>query len=292
MSSLCTKNILLLFFCPLIIWAGEGKLVKNGPVATRFVVEKNIHPDSKVIEIGWWMKREKNWHTYWESPGDVGVPPTLKWDLPEGIEFREIIYAPPQLVKMFKVFAHGHRDETLFTCIFEVNRKLTAGDELKFKAKSSWLACYTTCLPTYDEMEISILVESDPDIDEQWHSYFKEFRAEQPVIAPSDWISKCHATVQAAKDNEKEFAIFRFPYSGSNILPTFRFFADGRFVRSNIFQLPKRTKSSRGDSLIELEMELSYWKDPEQKELSGLLYRSDGWPATTSKFYRVALPLN
>ena len=186
---------------------------------------------------------------------------------------------------MFKVFAHGHRDETRLSALSMLIESLVK-EELKFKAKSSWLACYTTCLPTYDEMEISILVESDPDIDEQWHSYFKEFRAEQPVIAPSDWISKM-LQYKLPKIMKKNLVIFRFPYSGSNILPTFRFFADGRFVRSNIFQLPKRTKSSRGDSLIELEMELSYWKDPEQKELSGLLYRSDGWPATTSKFYRL-----
>ena len=53
---------------------------------------------------------------------------------------QKITYAPPQLVKMFKVFAHGHRDETLFICTFEVNRKLTVGEKLKFKAKSSWLS--------------------------------------------------------------------------------------------------------------------------------------------------------
>ena len=291
MSSLCIKNILLLFFCPLIIWAGEGKLVKNGPVATRFVVEKNIHPDSKVIEIGWWMKREKNWHTYWESPGDVGVPPTLKWDLPEGIEFREIIYAPPQLVKMFKVFAHGHRDETLFICTFEVNRKLSVGENLQFNAKSSWLACYTTCLPTYDELEISIPVELNPAIDSKWHLHFKRFRETQPISAPADWLSKCYAKIKSEKDSEKEFAVFRFPQPATISLPTFRFFANGRFVRSNIFQIPKRTKYSNGDSFVEIEMELSYWRDPDQKELAGLLYRSDGWPETKSKFYQVSLPL-
>ena len=97
------KFLPLLIFAPASIWGGQGNLVQNGPVTTRFVVERNIQPDSKVIEIGWWMKRKKNWHTYWESPGDVGVPPTLKWELPKGISFKKISYAPPQLVKMFKV---------------------------------------------------------------------------------------------------------------------------------------------------------------------------------------------
>ena len=285
----------ILFICilyPLILLGGEGGLVQNGPVSTRFVVEKNIQPDSKLIEIGWWMKRKENWHTYWESPGDVGVPPTLKWDLPEGILFKEISYAPPQLVKMFKVFAHGHRDETLFICTFEVNRKLMVGEKLTFKAKSSWLACYTTCLPTYDKIEISVPVESSPQIDKKWHPYFRKFLEEQPILAPNDWLTRCSAKIRSDQGAEKEFAVFRFPYPESQTLPTFRFFADGRFIRSNIFQIPQKRNIGNGETLIELDMELSYWRDPKQKEFSGLLYRSDGWPGTKSKFYKVSLPLN
>ena len=284
----------LLFFIsfPGFLSAGEGKLVKNGPVSTRFVVEKNIHPQSKIIEIGWWMKREKNWHTYWESPGDVGVPPTLKWELPKGIIFKKISYAPPQLVKMFKVFAHGHRDETLFICTFHVDRKLTVGETLKFRAKSSWLACYTTCLPTYDEMEITVPVESNPEIDNKWHEYFKVFWEEQPITAPTGWLEKCNAKIKSDKGTEKEFAVLRFPYNGGLSLPTFRFFADGRFVLSNIFQIPQRKENDNGETFLELEMELSYWRDPKQRELSGLLYRSDGWPSTKSKFYQISLPLD
>ena len=286
------KILLICIFYPLILLGGEGGLVQNGPVSTRFVVEKNIQPDSKLIEIGWWMKRKKNWHTYWESPGDVGVPPTLKWDLPEGILFKEISYAPPQLVKMFKVFAHGHRDETLFICTFEVNRKLILGEKLTFKAKSSWLACYTTCLPTYDEIEISVPVESSPQIDKKWHPYFRKFLEEQPILAPNDWLTRCSAKIRSDQGAEKEFAVFCFPHPESQSLPTFRFFADGRFVRSNIFQIPQRREIGDGETFLEIEMELSYWREPQQKELSGLLYRSDGWPGTKSKFYKVSLPLN
>jgi len=160
--------------------AGAGDIVIKGPVVTRFVVEKNIHPQSKTIEIGWWMKRKEGWHTYWDSPGDVGLPPTLEWDLPEGITFRSMLYAPPQLVKMFKVFAHGHRGETLFVCNFNVERDLHEDEELIFKAKSSWLACYTTCLPTHANMQISIPVKSKTEIDTEWDQHFQKFWREHP----------------------------------------------------------------------------------------------------------------
>ena len=109
---------------------------------------------------------------------------------------------------------------------------------------------------------------------------------EQPILAPNDWLTRCSAKIRSDQGAEKEFAVFRFPNPDSQSLPTFRFFADGRFVRSNIFQIPQKRNIGNGETLIELDMELSYWRDPKQKEFSGLLYRSDGWPAPKVNFTR------
>jgi len=135
LRKLLAKSLAIFGLLPCFLYSGQGPEVKNGPVTTRLVTESNVKPESSSFEIGWWIKREKGWHTYWESPGDVGVPPILKWNLPKGIILREMHYAPPQLVKMFKVFAHGHKDESLFIFRFDVKRKLQHGDELSFGAK-------------------------------------------------------------------------------------------------------------------------------------------------------------
>ena len=273
------------------LFAGVGTLVKEGPVSTRFVVEKNVHPKTKTIEIGWWMKREPGWHTYWSSPGDVGVPPNLEWTLPEGIIFRNLDYAPPQLVKMFKVFAHGHRGESLFICTFDVKRELAEGEVLTFKAKSSWLACYNTCLPTFADLEIKVPVNYEVESDLRWNSLFNEFRKSKPVEPPAEWIAKCDSKLSTSGNLDKEFVTLRFPIEGSGKNSSFRFFAHGRFVRSNIFQIPKKLKNNKGENLMEISMELSYWRDPAQKNLTGLLFSSNGWDNATSKFYKVKLPL-
>ena len=84
---------------------------------------------------------------------------------------------------------------------------------------------------------------------------------------------------------------FRFPWDENGPLPLFRFFGDGRFIRSNIFQVPKKVFELNGRVMVEVSMELSYWRDPKQKELNGLLYRADGWPSAGTKFYKVTVPL-
>jgi DsbC/DsbD-like thiol-disulfide interchange protein len=291
LRKLLAKSLAIFGLLPCFLYSGQGPEVKNGPVTTRLVTESNVKPESSSFEIGWWIKREKGWHTYWESPGDVGVPPTLKWNLPEGIILREMHYAPPQLVKMFKVFAHGHKDESLFIFRFDVKRKLQHGDELSFGAKASWLACFTTCLPSYDNLEITIPVQKDAEIDNRWHPYFRDFREKQPVSPPSGWLSRCNAEILKEKKGEKEFVIFRFPWDENGPLPLFRFFGDGRFIRSNIFQIPKKIFEQNGKQMVEVSMELSYWRDPDQKELKGLLYRADGWPSAGTRFYKVTVPL-
>ena len=288
------KKFILIFatiILNLTVYCGEGDVVINGPITTRFVTKSNIDQASKTIEIGWWINREKGWHTYWESPGDVGVPPNLEWELPMGVSFREMLFAPPQLVKMFQVFAHGHREETLFVCIFDVSRKLVLDEVLSFKAKASWLTCYRTCVPAYADLEISIPVESEPQRDKKWNPLFEKFRKLQPVDAPQSWLSQSEASLFKPKDSEKEYIIIRFPHPEVSKLPTFRFFSHGRDVLSNIFQIPQVYHDERGNKFIDISMELSYWRNSEKKQLKGLLFRSDGWPETKSNFYNVNLLL-
>ena len=156
------------------------------------------------------MKRKEGWHTYWDSPGDVGLPPTLEWDLPEGITFRSMLYAPPQLVKMFKVFAHGHRGETLFVCTFNVERDLHEGEELIFKSEI-FLVGLLHYLPTHHETWRYLFpVNSKTEIDSKWGQHFQKFWREQPAKANASWLSHCQAFIRSEKNGEKNMPLFVF----------------------------------------------------------------------------------
>ena len=117
------------------------------------------------------------------------------------------------------------------------------------------------------------------------------FVKSKPVEPPAEWIAKCDSKLSTSGNLDKEFVTLRFPIEGSGKNSSFRFFAHGRFVRSNIFQIPKKLKNNKGENLMEISMELSYWRDPAQKNLTGLLFSSNGWDNATSKFYKVKLPL-
>ena len=61
--------------------------------------------------VGWRIRRDVGWHTYWKHPGDVGVPPALKWEVPVGFTAGELCFPPPERIKMASVAAHGHKGE-------------------------------------------------------------------------------------------------------------------------------------------------------------------------------------
>ena len=65
----------------------------------------------------WWvaleLKHDPTWHTYWINGGDAGIPTTLQWDLPAGIEAGPIHWAPPQIVKMGQLEVYGYEGRCL-----------------------------------------------------------------------------------------------------------------------------------------------------------------------------------
>lgn len=39
----------------------------------------------KPFQAGLLLRHRPGWHTYWENPGDAGLPTSLSWTLPEGL---------------------------------------------------------------------------------------------------------------------------------------------------------------------------------------------------------------
>ena len=94
-------------------------------------------------------------------------------------------------------------------------------------------------------------------------SPFEKFRAENPVEAPKSWLLESEAKL-SKPPGSKEYVTMRFPYPDVSKLPTFRFFAQGRYVLSNIFQVPQIYQDKQGNKFLDISMELSYWRDSEK----------------------------
>lgn len=98
---------------------------------------------------------ETGWHTYWENPGEVGIPISLKADLPEGWTMGKILNPVPHRITSSDLTSFCLEGEVLLP----VTLTPPSGFQGKLpaiQAKLSWLACNDEgCIPGEAELSIS-----------------------------------------------------------------------------------------------------------------------------------------
>src|SRR5262245_52486369 len=47
------------------------------------------------LQVGLKLTHEKDWHTYWQVPGDSGLPTRIDWQLPTGVQAGPIEWPHP-----------------------------------------------------------------------------------------------------------------------------------------------------------------------------------------------------
>ena len=255
----------------------EGVSVSQFPLTLNLVYPGNgiLSGESKEIWIGLRIVREDGWHTYWEHPGDVGIPPSIEWELPAGYSAGKIVFPPPHRVSMFNIRANGHTGETLFLIPLSIP-PLTSGQELEIKGLCSWIACSHTCMPAHTQLSLKLPVVSKFEPDPHWTTQFKSFWSTQPKEIPKDW--KFDARLIG------KFLKLQFPPFLSAKNGELDFFAEDRVVLSDQSPLVRK-KNDR----LEWMLKKSPWGPPLPKEINGLLSVEEGGG---KNFFRLKIPVS
>lgn len=150
------KRSALLLVCLLHVTEAHGK----GHASVDWVPEKAEATEGTPIRTVIRMNIDKGWHTYWKNPGDVGIPVTLKPDLPEGWKTGEIQYPVPHKITASELTSFCFEGEVLLPVTLTpppgFSGKLPA-----LRATVSWLACdEQACVP--GKQVISLAADPDP----------------------------------------------------------------------------------------------------------------------------------
>lgn len=126
------------------------------------------------------IQHKKGWHTYWQNPGDVGIPPMLNWNLPAGWTIGEIAYQAPQKVKMFDITAHGFSGVDAFHLVdITPPADLPLTNRFELAANVTWMVCGTSCHPGTYRLETALPVASQAK-PSSFAPYFARIRADHP----------------------------------------------------------------------------------------------------------------
>ncbi len=117
--------------------------------------------------VGVLMHMDKGWHTYWKNSGEAGLPTTVDWTLPAGIQAGEIQWpVPTKHIEEGDVLTYGYADEVMLLVPFTISSKYSASTPVVLRAKIEWLECESICVPGSANVSLKLPVspgKAEPD---------------------------------------------------------------------------------------------------------------------------------
>ncbi len=131
------------------------------------LIEPSILADSETlvpgqpVTVAIRLSIADGWHTYWENPGDSGIPARVVWDVPEGIRVGPMQWPVPQrLVEPGNLQVYAFKDEVVLLARLFVAPGLDL-DEVTLKASADWLVCRESCIPGEAELSLTLPVADE-----------------------------------------------------------------------------------------------------------------------------------
>jgi thiol:disulfide interchange protein len=163
-ARLLAAAVLAASFLPSIGLAQVDKAV----VATERVrAELLAHAPQGVVPgqpvwVGLQIAHQPGWHTYWKNPGDSGLPTTLTWILPPGIEAGEVTWPVPRKIPVGPLANYGYEGTVLLPVPLTVTPafKPSPFGDAEIRLKASWLVCKKECIPEDGSFVLKLPVRS------------------------------------------------------------------------------------------------------------------------------------
>jgi len=167
----CFFAALLGFFaCSSAANASQGEGVKASLVADVFEPASfPLKPFMATVVLD----LQPGWHTYWQYPGDSGLPPKVEWHLPQGWTAAPIEFAiPHQFSEPGDMVVYGYEKRQLLRALITPSKEQRNDGSFVLGASLSWLACNELCVPGSAEVSIKLPVPRDQGVglDQQFSS--------------------------------------------------------------------------------------------------------------------------
>lgn len=181
---------------------------KPHPVKARLLLDRQaVHP-GETVRLGVYLEQRPGWHTYWRSPGDIGLPTDITWRLPKGATTTPYRYPVPQRFEAEGLVSYGYERAVLLFTRLSLPDDLALG-RTELGAKAKWLVCATSCIPGDADLRLPVEVvakDAPPADPTPWSPLFDETEKWLPVpVAQARAVEVESALSASAVQPEKKF---------------------------------------------------------------------------------------
>ncbi|MEC8424296.1 MAG: protein-disulfide reductase DsbD domain-containing protein, partial [Myxococcota bacterium] len=86
---------------------------KAHPVRARLLKDTETLAPGMTFRLGVHLDQQEGWHTYWKSPGDIGLPTRIEWMLPAGSQATAFEFPVPERFDQSGIISFGYDGEVL-----------------------------------------------------------------------------------------------------------------------------------------------------------------------------------
>lgn len=197
-------SVLLLSFLPLMASASEvstGWLTdpKHPPLSVRLMLTGETDPQAKTVEGLLEVQLDGDWKTYWRSPGEGGVAPTLDWSQSENLNQVDWHWPVPGRYEFLGVETLGYKGRVVFPLTLHVN---DMQEPAWFLGKLTMPSCTNICVLNDYEMSLTFRPDQLSLSEQALHLYNQGI---SQVPKPSTTVE----LLDAFWNKAKETAIFQ-----------------------------------------------------------------------------------
>ena len=159
------------------------------------------------FRLGVHLEQRENWHTYWKSPGDIGLPTSIDWGVPGGATTGPMDFPVPQRFDQEGIISYGYDGAVLFFTEVTVPAGAATGPTT-LTAQASWLVCEVVCIPGGASLSLPFLVAEGEGEPNGFAPLFDHYEAQHPVAPAS--VSEFHVESALSANAVQPGAEFRF----------------------------------------------------------------------------------
>jgi len=138
-------------------WLSPARALESASVASAratasLVSDTDAAAAGTPFRVALRLQLAPGWHTYWQNPGDAGLPPELQIDLPTGGGAGTVGWPAPQRIQEGALMTYGYTGDILFPVAIT-----PAGvGATTVQVHANWLVCHEICVPEEADFRLDV----------------------------------------------------------------------------------------------------------------------------------------
>jgi|GEM_PF-447219 len=148
--------------------------------------------------VGLVIEVEEGWHTYWRSPGALGLPPTFNWDGSENVRGVDVEWPAPQYIVLGDYETYGYEDRLVLPM------RVARADQdapARLNLAVGYAVCETVCIPVLGFVSLALPVGPSAEIGDP---VFSDMLQEALVRVPTRDLQSVGIEVEPAQLHQLE----------------------------------------------------------------------------------------